>query len=108
MILFPVIARELRVSARQQLTYSLRIVGVAAVLLASALFSLERGFGANLGSRMFGYLHFTLFWSIWIFVPLATADCLSRERREGTLGLLFLTRLGAADIVVAKGMAHGL
>jgi len=37
-----------------------------------------------------------------------TADCISRERREGTLPLLFLTPLKAKDIVMAKGFAHGL
>src|SRR6266853_2926340 len=30
------------------------------------------------------------------------------ERREGTLGLLFLTRLRATDIVTAKCLTHGL
>ena len=46
--------------------------------------------------------------AIWVLVPLLVADCLSRERREGTLGLLFLTPLTANDIVIAKGLSHGL
>src|SRR5262245_29231666 len=37
-----------------------------------------------------------------------TADCISRERREGTLPLLLLTRLTGRDIVRAKATAHGL
>jgi ABC-type transport system involved in cytochrome c biogenesis permease component len=41
-------------------------------------------------------------------VPFLTADCISRERREGTLGLLFLTRLRATDIVTAKSLAQAL
>jgi ABC-type transport system involved in multi-copper enzyme maturation permease subunit len=41
-------------------------------------------------------------------VPFLTADCISRERREGTLPLLFLTPLSARDIVYAKGFAQGL
>jgi len=49
-----------------------------------------------------------LLWAIWILVPLSTADCVSREMREGTLGLLLLTHLTARDIVFAKGLAHGL
>src|SRR2546425_8760588 len=57
---------------------------------------------------LFGYMHATLFFAIWILVPLSAADCISRERREGTLGLLFLTPLKSADIVIAKGLAHGL
>jgi ABC-type transport system involved in multi-copper enzyme maturation permease subunit len=49
-----------------------------------------------------------LFVAIWVLVPLLAADCISRERRDGTLGLLFLTPLKARDIVVAKGLVHGL
>jgi ABC-type transport system involved in multi-copper enzyme maturation permease subunit len=109
MIVWPVITRELRASARQPYTYYVRLLGVAALLFASTLFLLEyESLGPNVGGRLFGMLHFTLFWAIWILVPVLAADCLSRERREGTLGLLFLTRLRANDIVVAKGLAHGL
>src|SRR5439155_3862620 len=35
-----------------------------------------------------------------------TADCLSREKREGTLGLLFLTSLTATEIVLGKSLVH--
>ncbi|HSU53886.1 MAG TPA: hypothetical protein VLT36_07515 [Candidatus Dormibacteraeota bacterium] len=104
----PVISRELRVSARQPFTYHLRALGVGAVLVASVFFGLQQGFDPDLGGRLFASLHFTLFWAIWILVPVLTADCISRERREGTLGLLFLTNLTGSDIVVAKGLAHGL
>src|SRR5215471_4284833 len=108
MIVLPVIGRELRASARQPFTFSLRALGVAALLLASLMFGLEHGFGPTLGSKLFASLHLTLFCAIWILVPMLTADCISRERREGTLGLLFLTRLRATDIVTAKSLAHGL
>jgi ABC-type transport system involved in multi-copper enzyme maturation permease subunit len=37
---------------------------------------------------------------------LMTCDCLSFERREGTLGLLFLTPVRARDIVAAKALVH--
>jgi ABC-type transport system involved in multi-copper enzyme maturation permease subunit len=108
MIVLPVIARELRSAARHSFTYNLRTLGVAALLLASFFFGINHGFGPTMGSKLFGSLHFTLFAAIWILVPLLTADCISRERREGTLGLLFMTKLKASDIVVAKGLAHGL
>jgi ABC-type transport system involved in multi-copper enzyme maturation permease subunit len=104
----PVIERELRASSRQPFTYWLRAISVSALLLASFLFGVSHGFEPNLGSALFSSLHFTLFCAIWILVPLLTADCISRERREGTLGLLFLTRLKGPDIVVAKSVAHGL
>jgi ABC-type transport system involved in multi-copper enzyme maturation permease subunit len=108
MTVLPVIVRELRSSARHAFTYYLRTIGAGAALLACMFFGLTRGFDPNLGGLLFGSLHTTLFWGIWLFVPLLTADCISRERREGTLGLLFLTQLKASDIVVAKGLAHGL
>jgi hypothetical protein len=57
---------------------------------------------------LFGRLHCALFCAIWVLVPMLTADCISRERREGTLGLLFMTSLKGRDIVVAKGLANGL
>src|SRR6266487_2334676 len=108
MTVLPVIVRELRATARQSFTYSLRLMGVAAVVAVCAVAALGPSFSAGGGGRVFGYLHFTLFCAIWILVPLLTADCLSRERREGTLPLLFLTPLKPGGIVLAKGMTHGL
>ena len=37
-----------------------------------------------------------------------TADCLSEEKRDGTLGLLFLTDLRGYDVVVGKLLANSL
>lgn len=37
-----------------------------------------------------------------------TADCLSSEKREGTLGLLFLTDLRGYDVVIGKMTANSL
>jgi ABC-type transport system involved in multi-copper enzyme maturation permease subunit len=108
MTVLPVIARELRASARQPFTYFLRVLGVTALLLASLLFGLHFGFEPALGHQLFAALHGTLFGAIWVLVPMLTADCISRERREGTLGLLFLTPLTGTDVVVAKGLVHGL
>jgi len=108
MTVLPVIARELRVSARQPFTYSLRVLGVVVLLLAGVLFGLRFGYAPTVGRPLFSALHVTLFAAIWVLVPMLTADCISRERREGTLGLLFLTPLKGADIVLAKGLAHGL
>jgi ABC-type transport system involved in multi-copper enzyme maturation permease subunit len=108
MTVLPVLARELRASARQPFTYYLRVVGVTALLLVSLLFGLHYGFQPALGRPLFGALHGTLFGAIWLLVPMLTADCISRERREGTLGLLFLTPLTGTGIVVAKGLVHGM
>lgn len=113
MIVLPVIERELRVQSRQPFTYWLRVIGAGTLLLIGVYSELTRQWfpmrpGQSPGSQLFSHLTTTLFFAIWILVPLATADCISRERREETLGLLFLTPLKAWDIVVAKGLAHGL
>jgi ABC-type transport system involved in multi-copper enzyme maturation permease subunit len=107
-VVLPVIDRELRASARQPFTYYLRTLGAGALLAASLYFALGNGFESNFGGKLFGYLHSTMFYAIWILVPLLAADCISRERREGTLGLLYMTGLRGEDIVVAKSVAHGL
>src|SRR6186713_1567645 len=46
---------------------------------------------------------FSLFSGVFL-----TADCLSHEKREGTLGLLFLTNLRGYDIVLGKLIATSL
>src|SRR5579859_1247473 len=108
MILLPAIERELRAAARHSFTYSLRVIGVMALLVVFGAMVLEEGLGRGAGGKLFGHLHCALFFSIWILGPLLTADCISRERREGTLPLLFLTPLRPRDIVNAKSMAHAL
>ncbi len=60
------------------------------------------------GSTLFAALNLVVLAAIWMLGPLITADCLSRERREGTLGLLLLTPLTARDVVRAKWVAHAL
>jgi ABC-type transport system involved in multi-copper enzyme maturation permease subunit len=104
----PVIRRELRAQARQPFSYWLRTVAVGAMLLATMVFALNRDPAPGTGAELLTYLHGCLFVPILILVPIMTADCLSRERREGTLSLLFLTNLRPFDIVVAKATAHAL
>ncbi|MGE4181274.1 MAG: ABC transporter permease subunit [Limisphaerales bacterium] len=60
------------------------------------------------GGVVFQASNLVLLITIAMMGPLLTADSLSRERREGTLGLLFLTPLRPRDIVLAKLIAHGL
>jgi ABC-type transport system involved in multi-copper enzyme maturation permease subunit len=121
MAIVPVIVRELRAQARQPLTYLLRIFGglslVAALVSAfwttSALTSQEwwgRGHGPSafqtFGIALFGKMNLFIFAAIWLFVPLAAADAVSRERREGTLSLLYLTELRPLGILVGKAFVH--
>lgn len=108
MILLPVIERELRAAARQRLTYNLRLLGVLALLGVFLFYASLGKTGPGVGGELFTAFHGALFWAIWVLVPLATADCISRERREGTLPLLFLTPLKPREIVYAKFLANGL
>jgi len=108
MTFLPIVGRELRVSARTASTYWLRLVGATALLMAGGIYWMEGDVTYGASSDWFMAMHLTLFWTIWVLVPVMTADCICRERREGTLGLLFLTPLKAGDIVLAKGFAHGL
>src|SRR5687767_7386406 len=113
MTLFPVIVRELRSQSRQPSTYWLRLVAAGAVFAVFALVLLRledrgnAGVALNaFGAQAFGYLNATIFLCTMVLAPLLTADSISRERREGTLGLLFLTKLSAGGIVAAKGFVH--
>lgn len=108
MILLPVIERELRATARQPFTYHVRLVAVLSLVAVLVYFAWQADIGPDSGGELFAALHLTLFVAIWVLVPLLTADCISRERREGTLPLLFLTPLKARDLVWAKGVAHAL
>jgi ABC-type transport system involved in multi-copper enzyme maturation permease subunit len=103
-----VVQRELRAEARHPFTYWARVLAMAGMLGVVVWFAVEEGLRPTGGGELFVWLHGTLLFLIWVFVPLVTADVISRERREGTLGLLFLTPLTAWDIVVAKSLAHGL
>ena len=107
MNVFPVIERELRSEARSVVTYGCRSLGAGLLLLASMMFLGTRAVGLS-GRELFGELHQLLLITIWLWVPLVSADCISREKREQTLGLLFLTPLSARDIMLAKTLTQGL
>src|SRR5262245_19441606 len=111
MSFLPIVDRELRVRARLKSTYRIRW---AAALLAMLIVS-SMMFAAEVSSarRQIGSVMFvTLAWLAFVFCFLEgirnTADCLSEEKREGTLGLLFLTDLKGYDVVFGKLMATSL
>ncbi len=106
--MWPVIERELRGESRHGFTYWLRVLGAAAMLLVTTAFLGITRYESSEGGKLFALQHLCLFCAIWILVPFLVADCISREKREGTLGLLFLTPLTAREIVIAKSLAHGL
>ena len=106
--IWPVVRRELQAGARHPFNHWLRVAGLCAALVVL--------FGANFqevpiseaGSQIFEGLNIVLLASIFCVVPAITADCIARERREGTLGLLFLTPLHAWEIVLGKVLVQVL
>src|ERR1051325_9582843 len=111
MTFLPIVARELRVAARRRATYWLRF-GLALAVLVLWFFLLVLGRSSvpvvHRGQMLFlaiGVLAIGFCLLAGVFL---TADCLSEEKREGTLGLLFLTELKSYDVVLGKLTATSL
>jgi ABC-type transport system involved in multi-copper enzyme maturation permease subunit len=99
---FPIIERELRVEARKPSNYWGRVAwGFAAVCVLGMVVRAAPEKIQN-GSYLFAFIHGSMAVMLLLISPLAAADAISRERREGTLGLLFLTPLTARQIIVGK------
>jgi hypothetical protein len=110
MTFLPIVQRELIEASRRRGTYRMRL-GVAAAGLFIGGWIMLIPFlrtPAELGMTLFVALTVTAsFYSLLIGI-FRTADCLSEEKREGTLGLLFLTDLKGYDIVLGKLVATSL
>jgi ABC-type transport system involved in multi-copper enzyme maturation permease subunit len=103
------IVRELRAESRRAANYWLRVLAAAALILVFASIMLSEQLSpSRLGMELFMGLNRTLLFAFWVLVPLMTADCVSREKREGTLGLLFLTPLTVFDVIASKAAIHVL
>ncbi len=105
----PVVVRELRAESRRPINYGLRMLTAAVIVSVFAGFLATTQLDTSqLGAALFEVLQQALWLAIWIIVPMMTADCISREKREGTLGLLFLTPLRVLDVIMAKAVTHVL
>ena len=110
MTCLPIVERELRRQARRSATHWSRwaVALVAGLLSFQVLFTFS-GIN-NLVSG--GTRAYELLLGIGFVVAcsgaLLTADSLSAERREGTLGFLFLTDLKGYDVVLGKLASSGL
>jgi ABC-type transport system involved in multi-copper enzyme maturation permease subunit len=108
MSLLPIVERELRAAARRRSTYRVRSWTALLASLVGFVFLtfiwLTSG-GSRAGELLLGVLTaFAAGLSLLTGVFL-TSDCISQEKREGTLGLLFLTPLKGYDVVLGKFMA---
>ena len=110
MILLPIVTRELRVAARRAGTYWQRAGAAVGVILIGAWLYLvmESQSPRQLSTYLFGALTGGALFYALVSGLRATADCLSLEKREGTLGLLFLTDLKGYDVILGKLAATSL
>src|SRR5216110_3582582 len=110
MTFLPIVDRELRVTARRRSIYRVRLaVALTAMLLAGIILVVNLGAPQHqLGRHVFEGLSVLSFIYCLFSGRISTADCLSEEKREGTLGLLFLTDLKGYDVVLGKLAATSL
>ena len=104
MTFLPIVDRELRVTARRPGIHRVRLaVALMSMFLAGIIFVVNLGAPQHqLGRHLFeGLSVFSILYCLFSG-RISTADCLSEEKREGTLGLLFLTDLKGYDVVFGK------
>jgi ABC-type transport system involved in multi-copper enzyme maturation permease subunit len=100
----PIVQRELQVAARSRRFYAWRLrTGIILVLLSWGMLLVTRGgVRPNSGSGVFDTLCFAALLFCLLEGIRKTADSISEEKRQGTLGLLFLTDLSGFDVVLGK------
>jgi ABC-type transport system involved in cytochrome c biogenesis permease component len=111
MTFLPIVERELRVGARRRGTVWTRVTAAGMAFTIFLLLELlnmaaKGSFSAAMGQVQFavlGWLSFAYACGAGLFL---TSDALSEEKREGTLGLLFLTDLRGHDVVLGKLIAN--
>ena len=114
MTFLPIVERELRVAARKRSTFWLRVVAALVALVIGCGFyvltsAMSSMFGtAGLGKGLFAVLTWLSLAAVLSAGLFFTSDCLSEEKREGTLGFLFLTDLRGYDVVLGKLLATSL
>lgn len=110
MTFLPIVERELRAAARRRNNYWMRsYIALAATVVGTWFY----GFSIRLEPQQvaqYTFIGLSILGLAYCLVSgrLFTADCLSGEKREGTLGLLFLTDLKGYDVVFGKLAATSL
>ena len=110
MTFLPIVARELRVASRRRATYWVRSGAALGVIVLGTWFFLMMRHEPpqQVALILFGILTGVAVLYCLLSGVRATSDCLSEEKREGTLGLLFLTDLKGYDVVLGKLAATSL
>src|SRR3954449_10682253 len=102
MFLLPVAAREVREASRQSRTYAWRAVTAFVALVLMALIAWLSRYSANQGHSLFVGVATVAYIYCLIAGAVRTADTIAEEKRDNTLGLLFLTDLKSWDIILGK------
>lgn len=103
MNVLPVVHRELRVAARQPRTYNVRMLAaLAGMVVTGYVVLIQRRTGFTGGSALFLALTQLAGWVCLLGGVRLTADAISQEKRDGTLGFLFLSHLSGLDVVLGK------
>lgn len=107
----PIVQRELLVLSRKSSTYWGRAwfgLSLCALLMWMIAILTQTQPTAMVGRQVFMALLGILFVSALFSGVKTASDCLCVEKREGTLGFLFLTDLSGWDVVMGKLAAVGL
>ena len=111
----PIVVRELQVASRRPFTHGWRMLCslagftlVMVALMTVSLASLEGSTKSGQGQGIFHSLSMAAFAFCALAGVFACSDALSRELREGTLRLLFLTDLHPLDVLLGKWTGHGI
>jgi len=105
-LLFPLITRELQVQSRKRATYNGRVTWGLLILFLLAFFALNFPVQSANGRYLLALIHAPITLILFLQTPLGAADAISREKREGTLGLLLLTGLTPREVVLGKLVAN--
>src|SRR5204862_1154910 len=103
---------KLSVASRKSRTYWTRFIAALTAICLIVWMILTLGSALSDSQSVGGKIFISLATIGFFFAVLAgthtTADCISWEKREGTLGLLFLTDLKGYDVVFGKLAATSL
>lgn len=113
MAFLPVLERELRVASRRSGTYWGRVASGALGMSVLGWLMWTDEFGRLFTGLAIGRRVFSTLFGIATFMALfagttMTSDAIASEKREGTLGLLFLTDLRSWQIALGKLVASSL
>jgi len=106
---WPVIERELRAATRKPWTMGIRpAFALAGVVTCGVVLAVPGPRASEQGVMMLGFLAMVCAILVLASGCFLTADCVSREKRDQTLGLLFLTPLRSADILSGKLVSNSV